>query len=124
MENGSKELNDLILVIKDIYKYNFSDYAMTSFKRRVDRFMQLNKYASVSNLQNDIATNHNLFERFLEELTVNTTEMFRDPSFWMMLKESVIPELFNKKAKFKIWHAGCSSGEEVYSMTILLTILY
>lgn len=102
MEKGSEELNDLILVIKDIYKYNFSDYAMTSFKRRVDRFMQLNKYASVSKLQDDIATNHRLFEKFLNELTVNTTEMFRDPSFWKILKESIISELFNKKAKFKI----------------------
>lgn len=57
---------------------------------------------------------------FLDELTVNVTEMFRDPSFWRVMREEIIPSILLNHKQFKIWHAGCSSGEEVLSMTILL----
>ncbi|MCG8432134.1 MAG: hypothetical protein MJA29_13315, partial [Candidatus Omnitrophica bacterium] len=59
------------------------------------------------------------FDKFLDEITVNTTEMFRDPTFWTALKDKVIP-LFESHQTIRIWHAGCSSGEEVYTMCILL----
>jgi chemotaxis protein methyltransferase CheR len=59
-------------------------------------------------------------EEFLDELTVNVTEMFRDPSFWRILRDEIIPGILLNHQSFKIWHAGCSSGEEVFSMAILL----
>jgi chemotaxis protein methyltransferase CheR len=57
---------------------------------------------------------------FLDELTVNVTEMFRDPSFWRIMREEIIPAIMLNHKQFKIWHAGCSSGEEVLSMSIML----
>lgn len=57
---------------------------------------------------------------FLDELTVNVTEMFRDPSFWRIMREEIIPSILLNHKQFKIWHAGCSSGEEVLSMAIML----
>jgi chemotaxis protein methyltransferase CheR len=57
---------------------------------------------------------------FLDELTVNVTEMFRDPSFWRIMREEILPAIMLNHKQFKIWHAGCSSGEEVLSMSIML----
>ncbi|MBP9152570.1 MAG: protein-glutamate O-methyltransferase CheR, partial [Flavobacteriales bacterium] len=59
------------------------------------------------------------FSRFLKEVTVNVTEMFRDPSFFASIRKNVLPEL-NKQEKLQIWHAACSTGEEVYSLAVLL----
>jgi chemotaxis protein methyltransferase CheR len=60
------------------------------------------------------------FEEFLSEITVNVTEMFRDPTFWKVLREQIIPNILLNHDKISIWHAGCSSGEEVFSMAIML----
>jgi chemotaxis protein methyltransferase CheR len=65
-------------------------------------------------------SNTDFFEEFISEITVNVTEMFRDPTFWKILKEQIIPNILLSHDKISIWHAGCSSGEEVYSMTIVL----
>jgi chemotaxis protein methyltransferase CheR len=59
-------------------------------------------------------------EELIGDLTVNVTEMFRDPGFWIILRDQVLPLLIKKDRPLKIWHAGCSSGEEVFSMAILL----
>ena len=62
----------------------------------------------------------NFFHEFLSEITVNVTEMFRDPSFWVELRENILPAIFDENKNISIWHAGCSSGEEVFSMAIML----
>jgi chemotaxis protein methyltransferase CheR len=101
------------------YQYDFRNYAMSSFKRRVLRIMELKKLSVESLLKklNDVPY---FINEFLDELTVNVTEMFRDPSFWRVMREEIIPAIMLNHKQFKIWHAGCSSGEEVLSMGILL----
>jgi chemotaxis protein methyltransferase CheR len=81
--------------------------------------MELKKL-SVDALLKKLNDNPAFINEFLDELTVNVTEMFRDPSFWRIMREEIIPAIMLNHKQFKIWHAGCSSGEEVVSMCIML----
>jgi chemotaxis protein methyltransferase CheR len=101
------------------YQYDFRNYAMSSFKRRVIRIMELKKL-SVDALLKRLNDSPSFINEFLDELTVNVTEMFRDPSFWRIMREEILPAIMLNHKQFKIWHAGCSSGEEVLSMSIML----
>jgi len=116
-----QDLKRLITFVSDTYKYDFSNYALSSFKRRVQRIMQLNKYTKIDDLIHNLTTDEDFQEKFLSEITVNVTELFRDPLFWNYLRNQVLPDLLVKKGTIKIWHAGCASGEEVMSMTIMLS---
>lgn len=118
-EIGISELKKLTQVIKTKFDYDFSNYASSSFKRRVARILEIKKIQNVEILIDRISTNAISKEELLKEITVNVTEMFRDPSFWKALRQ-LITETLASKEKIKIWHAGCSSGEEVFSMLILL----
>lgn len=92
---------------------------MSSFKRRVLRMLDM-KNLTMEGLIKKVSDQPGFIEEFLDELTVNVTEMFRDPSFWRILRDEIIPGILLNHKSFKIWHAGCSSGEEVFSMAILL----
>lgn len=116
------DINDLKRISELIYQkynYDFRNYAMSSFKRRVLRIMELKKL-SVDSLIKKLNESPAFINEFLDELTVNVTEMFRDPSFWRIMREEIIPAIMLNHKQFKIWHAGCSSGEEVLSMCIML----
>ena len=116
------DINDLKRISELIYQkyhYDFRNYAMSSFKRRVLRIMELKKL-SVETLIKKLNDSPIFINEFLDELTVNVTEMFRDPSFWRIMREEIIPAIMLNHKQFKIWHAGCSSGEEVLSMSIML----
>lgn len=119
---GISELKRLTHVIKEKYSYDFSNYASASFKRRILRIMELKNINNLDALIQKISTSEFRKDELLSEITVNVTEMFRDPSFWLCLKD-VLPTLAKESSKVRIWHAGCSSGEEVYSMLILLKSL-
>lgn len=115
------QLRTLTDLLKRKYNYDFSNYAMSSFRRRIQRILELYKFSSFDALLNKLnGGDHNFFLEFLSEITVNVTEMFRDPSFWLVLKEEILPEIFFENKTISIWHAGCSSGEEVFSMAITL----
>lgn len=114
------EVRRVVSLVKDKYGYDFGDYALSSFKRRILRFLELSKIDDINHLVSYLEESEENFSTFLSEITVNVTEMFRDPTFWVELKEYILPELLNKKDILNIWHAGCSSGEEVYSMAIML----
>lgn len=117
------EINDvrsLTLVVKEKYNYDFSNYAISSFKRRLIRIMEIYKFDTFERLMVKIKNEPAFFKEFLSELTVNVTEMFRDPSMWRELRDKILPNLFEAHESIKIWHAGCSSGEEVFSMAIML----
>ena len=111
-----KRISELIYLK---YNYDFRDYAMSSFKRRVVRIMELNKL-SVETLLKKLTEKPVFINEFVDELTVNVTEMFRDPGFWRVIRDNVFPTIKRAEKKIKIWHAGCSSGEEVVTMCILL----
>ncbi len=114
------DLRKLIQLVKDKYDYDFKDYAMSSFKRRIKRIIELYKFDSVDALVEKLTHTPSFFEEFVSEVTVNVTEMFRDPSFWVVVRDEIIPNILSSHNKISIWHAGCSSGEEVFSMQILL----
>lgn len=113
------DLKRITEVVRQNYNYDFTNYAMSSFKRRILRILEMQKL-DVDTLIKKITDSPKYFEEFLNEITVNVTEMFRDPSFWREMRDDILPAILLNQKKFKIWHAGCSSGEEVLSMCILL----
>src|SRR5690606_8891095 len=98
---------------------DFKSYAKASIKRRINRLYSLDKFPSFAEFRFRICQDESYLKRFIEEITVNVTEMFRDPSFYISLKQKVLPVLATYPF-IRVWHAGCSTGEEVYSMAILL----
>jgi chemotaxis protein methyltransferase CheR len=108
-------LNDLF----DLYGYDFTSYSRASLQRRIERLCMLDKFPSFAELRYRVRNDPEYLKRFVEEITVNVTEMFRDPSFYKSLRDDILPVL-GTKPFIRIWHAGCSTGEEVYSMAILL----
>lgn len=113
------DLKRIAGAVKLTHGYDFHNYATSSFKRRILRVLDIKKL-SVDALLEKIESQPLFMEELLGELTVNVTEMFRDPGFWKILRDDIIPQLVKKNKTLKIWHAGCSSGEEVFSMAILL----
>lgn len=118
-ENFNIELPLLLEAIYRKYGYDFRDYSRGSINRRVMMFMKKKSFDSVSSIQNTILRNEALFFDLLDHLTIQVTEMFRDPSFFLALRQTVIP-ILSTYPRIKVWHAGCSTGEEVYSLAILL----
>ncbi|NJR14781.1 MAG: protein-glutamate O-methyltransferase CheR [Calothrix sp. CSU_2_0] len=110
------------LLLEGIYSYwgyDFRNYAFSSLKRRIQNFISSEGLLNIYQLQEIILSDKACLERFLLHLTVNVTSMFRDPSFYISFRDEVIP-LLRTYPFIRIWHAGCSTGEEVYSMAILL----
>jgi chemotaxis protein methyltransferase CheR len=110
------------LLLNDVmqkYGYDFTDYSAASMKRRINRLVSIDRFPSFAEFRHHLLNNEDYLQRFVEEITVNVTEMFRDPSFYRTLREHVLPILATHPF-IRIWHAGCSTGEEVYSMAILL----
>ena len=113
---------EVFLLAEAIYQrwgYDFRDYAPASLKRRVRRIVELEKLSSISALQEQVLRDSACMQRFLDQLVVSVTSMFRDPGFYLAFRTVVVP-LLKERPSLRIWHAGCASGEEVYSMAILL----
>ena len=115
---SSQDISKLIEVIKSISKYDFNDYSEKSFQRRVEKILIDNRI-DISALIEKLKGNKDFLEKVVKDITVNTTELFRDPETWITLRHRILPRYKNNKSIF-IWHSGCSSGQEVYSMLILL----
>lgn len=110
------------LLISDLleqYGYDFTGYSRASLKRRISRLYSLDKALSFAEFRYRILKDQVYFKRFVEQITVNVTEMFRDPSFFKALRDEVLPKL-GTYPFIRIWLAGCSTGEEAYSIAILL----
>jgi chemotaxis protein methyltransferase CheR len=112
------ELYEFIDLVKKVHGFDFSYYSKASLKRRLSRIMMLKKLGFYE-LKHMLINDLHFFQWFLEEVTVNVTEMFRDPTFYKTLNIQVIPYL-SGFPHIRVWSAGCSSGEEVYSLAILL----
>lgn len=111
---------DLLLTdLFDLYGYDFTNYARASLKRRIVRLCSLDKFPSFAELRYRVRNDPDYLKRFVEEITVNVTEMFRDPSFYKSIREEILP-ILGTKPFIRVWHAGCSTGEEVFSLAILL----
>lgn len=101
------------------YSYDFRDYSGASQKRRVLHALSQLDCPTVSALQARVLHDPTMFHQLLQYLTIPVSEMFRDPTFFLALRQQVVPVL-RTYASFKVWIAGCSTGEEVYSLAILL----
>jgi chemotaxis protein methyltransferase CheR len=118
IEIGDTEAEELI-AIYDASGYDFSNYSMPSLYRRLQRYIDLKKITSLPLLIEQLHNDSVLLNEFIEEITVNVTEMFRDPYFFNIMKKEVLIQL-KELPSIKIWHAGCSTGEEPYSTAIIL----
>ena len=115
---GIREIRQLTSFIKEKHGMDFSEFALTSFKRRVEGFLIANKI-SMDTLLMKLASKEFL-DHFVGCIAVGTTEMFRDPTFWILMKNIYIANIFKEHSKAKIWMPMCASGEEYYSLVILL----
>lgn len=113
------ELRLLMEAIYLKYSYDFRDYSGSSQRRRVLHAMSRMGCQTISALQEKVLHDAGAFSRLLQFLTIPVTKMFRDPGYFLALREQVMPVL-KTYPSLKVWIAGCSTGEEVYSMAILL----
>ncbi len=117
--NENLEIDLLIEAVRVKYGYDFAGYSRASLKRRIKKTLNESNSISISGMIHRLIHEKEFFDLLLLDLSINVTEMFRDPLFFKEIREKVIPVL-SKQSSIKIWHAGCSTGEEVYSMAILL----
>ncbi|WP_028390336.1 CheR family methyltransferase [Bacillus cihuensis] len=113
---------EIELLLEGIYRYygfDFRNYTFPFLNRRIWNRIREEKVASISGLQERIFHDPFVMNRLLEDFSINVTEMFRDPSFFLTFRKKIVPFL-RDYPYIRIWHAGCSTGEEVYSMAILL----
>jgi chemotaxis protein methyltransferase CheR len=113
------EIDTLLNGIRSRYGYDFTHYSRASLKRRLERALAQLKLTHFTELLDRLFHDDNSFDEFLKIMSVTVTEMFRDPAFYRAIREQIVPVL--KTYPFvKIWHAGCATGQEVYSMALLL----
>jgi chemotaxis protein methyltransferase CheR len=117
-EIDEDEIKIFIDRIKVISDYDFSEYSDKSLKRRLTKILFDNNL-DFNTFLYKIEHNRSFLEKIVKDITVNTTELFRDPPVWNSIRNDILP-LFRNKLPVNIWHAGCSTGQEVYSMLILL----
>jgi chemotaxis protein methyltransferase CheR len=113
------EIRLLLEAIHARYGYDLRGYRREAMRRRVKGALARSGAASLGELQHRVLTEPRLFAEVLDALTVQVTDMFRDPGFYRRFREEVVPVL-RSYPEIKIWHAGCASGEEVYTSAILL----
>ena len=115
----NEQIQMLLSDVLETHGYDFLEYSHASIKRRIIRLYALDKFVSFAEFRYTVKTDKQYFKRFLEEITVNVTEMFRDPNFYKALRNDVLPFL-GTYPFIRIWVAGCSTGEEAYSLAIVL----
>ncbi len=120
VENQNLELDLLLEAIFQKYGYDFRSYSRASIKRRVLGGLARTGLESISKMQHEVIHDPVFFASLINELTVSVTEMFRDPCFFAAVRSKVVP-ILAQQPFIKLWHAGCASGEEVYSMAIVLS---
>jgi chemotaxis protein methyltransferase CheR len=113
------EIELLLEAVYRRYGFDFRQYAQASLKRRLYRRLEAEQLETLSQLQDKLLHEPPCMERLLLDLSINVTSMFRDPSFYVAFREKVVP-LLHTYPFTRIWCAGCSTGEEVYSIAILL----
>ena len=114
------ELTGLLEAILERYGYDFRDYALPSLRRRIRSTMVAEEASTLEAFRERLVNRPETMERFLLSMSINVTAMFRDPGFYTVFRQDVLP-LLRTYPFIRIWHAGCSTGQEVYSMAIMLT---
>jgi len=118
-DTSEEEISLLLEAVYHKYGYDFRQYSKAHIRRRIINRMILSGFEDIPQMQTKLLRDEIFASQLLQDLSITVTEMFRDPGFYKSMRENVIPVL--KTYPFiKIWHAGCSTGEEVYSMAIIL----
>ena len=120
--NPDLERIEIQLLLEGIYRhygFDFRAYAYASLRRRIWKRIDSDGLKTISALQDRVLHDSSMMERLLLDLSINVTAMFRDPGFYVAFRRDVVPAL-RTYPFIRIWHAGCSTGEEAYSMAILL----
>nr|WP_263323111.1 protein-glutamate O-methyltransferase CheR [Neobacillus sp. Marseille-Q6967] len=113
---------EIELLLQGLYAwcgYDFRNYAFNSLRRRIWHRVHSERLSSITGLLEKILHDPACLKRLIADFSINVTEMFRDPSFFLSFRENIVP-LLRTYPSIRIWHAGCSTGEEVYSMAMLL----
>ncbi len=113
------EIKLLLNAINQYYGYDFTNYSFASLKRRIESFIAHHNYRYISECISHVLHDNEKFVDFINHITVHYTEMFRDPLFFQTLRDNVFP-ILSTYPYINIWVAGCASGEEAYSIAILL----
>jgi len=116
-----EDITIFISALKEVSDYDFSDYSSKSFTRRIEKVL-IDYKLDILGLIGRVRKDKDFLEQVIKDITVNTTELFRDPKTWQTLKYRVLPK-YQDKSSLYIWHAGSSTGQEVYSLMILLNEL-
>jgi len=115
----SLEIKLLLDTLFGRYGYDFRGYARASIRRRILLFMQSSGAASISDMIPRLIHDESYFDKMVREFSITVTEMFRDPSMFLSLRQNILP-LLKSYPFIRIWHAGCATGEEAYSLAILV----
>ena len=118
-ESEAHDVEQLLAALAEHYGYDFRDYARSSLTRRIRKMLAREELSSLTALQDRLLSSSDAMNDFVELVGVHTTAMFRDPDFYRVLRSEVVP-LLRTYPFVRIWHAGCATGEEVYSLAILL----
>ncbi len=118
MEVPDEEIKLFLDSLKATSNYDFSNYSMNSLKRRVRKLLNDN-HLDINGLIDRMTDDWSFREKVVRNITVSTTEFFRDPVVWISLRDNIFP-LFSARQKIGIWILGCSTGQEIYSLMILL----
>jgi chemotaxis protein methyltransferase CheR len=118
-DRETQDIRALLEAVYRHYRYDFRDYAYPSIGRRIWNSARTEGLRTIPELTRKLLDEPACMERFLEAVTVNVTAMFRDPDFYRAFRTQVVPQL-RPLPLVRIWHAGCSTGQEVYSLAILL----
>ena len=118
MELENQEIQTFVNTVRSLSDYDFTEYSDKSLKRRLMKILH-DYHLTTESLLIKISENPEFLERIVKDITVNTTELFRDPAIWHSLRYDILPD-FEDLSTLNIWHAGCSTGQEVFSMMILL----
>ena len=113
------ELRLLFQTLQELYGFDLSEYRETYLLRRIQRRMLLENFTTITQLTNSIIHQEHAGLKFIQDISINVTSMFRFPTFFRFLKDEVFP-ILKTYPSIRIWHAGCASGEEVLSLAILL----
>jgi chemotaxis protein methyltransferase CheR len=113
------EIANFLHALFEKYGYDFSEYSSAHIKRRILYRLKLNHFHNISEMTKKMLNDEHFASRVIQDLSIVVTEMFRNPEVYLSIRKNIIP-ILQTYPFFRIWHAGCATGEEVYSMAILL----
>lgn len=119
--DNNREWEEFIIGLNKISNINLQHYKRPQMERRINSFMHQQGVSKYKQFLELLQANKDVYNKFIEHLTINVSEFFRNPTHWQSLEKEIIPELIKERGgPIKIWSAGCSTGEEAYSLAMLV----